>query len=306
MNVTAVGASVARVALTVLLATAACGAVAFAQEPPRTPPAKGYDDPEGVPLRPPAVDVEPVWAKPAIDTLATVRKRGTLRVGVVDNAPFVMHNAAGELTGFSIDLGRRMAADLGVDIEFVPTSWSQVVADLVGRHFDVIATGLWVTPARALMVNFSEPTSVGAMHLVANKSLTSSMKSREDFNRPDVRLVVFAGTSQEAVAARLFPKASLVKVEGDADPLAPVLEGKAHAALVTTPTPLLVVSQAPDRLAVPLDAPLQTTTTAAAIRKGDPDFLNFIDSWLAFQREDGWLAERQHYWFRTTEWLKGM
>lgn len=210
MKMTAAGAGLARVVLAVGLATAVTGAVALAQEPPKTTPASGYQDPEGVPVRPPAIDVDPVWAKPAIDTLATIRKRGTLRVGVVDNPPFVMRNAEGELAGFSIDLGRQMAADLGVEVEFVPTSWSQVVADLVGRQFDVIASGLWVTPARALVVNFTEPTS------------------------------------------------------------------------------------------------LQRTSTAAATRKGDPNFLNFIDSWLAFQREDGWLAARQHYWFRITEWMKGM
>lgn len=285
------------------------GSVALAQpQPPERPstPPSSYGEPEEAPTRPAVVDIEPVWARPAIDTLATIRRRGLLRVGVVDNPPFVMRDATGEWTGFSIDLGRRLAEDLGVDVEFVGTSWSHVVADLVGRHFDVVATGLWVTPARALVVNFSSPTSVGAMHLVANRAMTMGMRARQDFNRADVRLVVFGGTSQEAVAARVFPNATLVKVEGDADPLALVLEGKAHAALVTTPTPQLVVAQAPDRLVIPFDTPLQTTTTALAIRKGDPDFLNFLDSWLEFLREEGWLDERQHYWFRTTDWAKRM
>jgi hypothetical protein len=39
------------------------------------------------------VDIEPVWAKPAIDTIATVRARGVLKVGVVTNEPFVMRDA---------------------------------------------------------------------------------------------------------------------------------------------------------------------------------------------------------------------
>jgi polar amino acid transport system substrate-binding protein len=250
--------------------------------------------------------VEPVWARPAIDTLATVRRRGALRVGVVHNEPFVMRDAKGDLVGFSIDLGRQLADDLGVNVEFVVTSWSQVVPDLVGKQFDVIAAGLWITPARALVVNFSDPTSVGAVHLVAGKSLASTMRSRQDLDRPDVRIVVYAGTSQEKIGSQLFPRATLVKLEGDADPLAPVVEGKAHAVLVTTPVPELVVGSSPDRLFLPLGEPLQLTTTALAIRKGDADFLNFVDSWLAFQREDGWLAERQRYWFRTTEWMQEM
>jgi len=131
------------------------------------------------------------------------------------------------------------------------------------------------------------------------------MTSRQDFDRPDVRIVVYAGTSQEIVAGRLFPRATLVKLEGDADPLAPVVDGKAHALLVTTPTPQLIVGHAPDRLFLPFAEPLQTTSTAAAIRKGDADFLNFLNSWLAFQAEDGWLGERQQYWFRGSNWTKG-
>jgi hypothetical protein len=35
------------------------------------------------------------------------------------------------------------------------------------------------------------------------------------------------------------------------------------------------------------------------------DFLNLLDSWIAFRREDGWLTERRHYRFQTTEWTKG-
>lgn len=217
-----------------------------------------------------------------------------------------MRDARGELCGSSIDLGRELAKDLGVEVEFVPTSWTQVVPDLIGRQFDVIASGLWITPARALVVNFSAPTSLGAMYLIANRSVASAMKARQDFDKPDVRLVVYRGSSQESVASRLFPKATLVKIEGDADPVAALLDGKAYAMLVTTPTPKLVVDHAPDKLFQPFAELLQVTTAALAVRKGDADFLNYLDSWIAFQREGGWLADRQDYWFKTTDWLKQM
>jgi polar amino acid transport system substrate-binding protein len=295
----------ARLVLGALLICSAAASAASAQTAP-VKPGQGYEDPAGIPLRPPAAGVEPVWARPAIDTLATIRRRGTLRVGVVPTDPFVMRDRGGELVGFSIDIGRQLAEDIGVGIEFVPTSWSQVVPDLVGNHVDVIATGFWITPTRALVVNFTEPTSIGAIYLVANKALASGMKSREDFNRPDVTIAVYKGSSQEGLAASLFPRATLLKLEGDADPLVPLTEGKAHALLVTTPTPQLVVNHAPDKLFLPLADPLQTTSTAAAIRKGDADFLNFLNSWIAFRRENGWLADRQHYWFQTTDWTRGM
>jgi len=98
----------------------------------------------------------------------------------------------------------------------------------------------------------------------------------------------------------------VVKVDGDADQLTPVLEGKAHAALLTTPTPELVVRSAPEQLFLPAGGALQTTVTAAGIRKGDPDFLNYLNSWLAFQRQSGFIEERTTYWFKSAEWLKKM
>jgi polar amino acid transport system substrate-binding protein len=300
---------VKRFAFRIMLTSLAAGAVAapsWAQQPQATSARPGYADPDGVPPRPPAVDIEPVYRKPAIDTLATIMKRGVLRVGVAPAEPFVMRDANGELAGYSIDLARRFAEDLGVKVSFVPTTWSQIVPDLVGNYFDIIVSGMWVTPARALVVNFTESTAVEAVHLVAGKPLAAALKTREDFNRPDVRLVVYGGTIQEGIVARLFPRAQVVKVEGDGDQLTPVLEGRAHAALLTTPTPDLVVRTAPDRLFLPTGSSLRPTATAAAIRKGDPDFLNYLNSWLAFQRQTGFLTERSDYWFKSADWLKGM
>ena len=293
----------------VVWTTAAAWVIAaplWAQEPQLATAKPGYADPDGVPPRPAAVDIEPVYRKPSIDTLATILKRGVLRVGVAPTDPFVMRDASGERAGFSIDLGRKFAEDLGVEVVFVPTTWSQIVPDLLGNHFDVIFSGMWITPARALVMNFTDSTSIAAVHLVAGKPLAAAMKTREDFNRPDVRIVVYAGTIQEGLAARLFPRAQLVKVEGDADQIEPVLAGKAHATLVITPTPDLVVRSAPDQLFLPVGSALQMTATAAGIRKGDPDFLNYLNSWLAFQRQSGFLDERTDYWFTSAEWLKRM
>jgi len=38
------------------------------------------------------------------------------------------------------------------------------------------------------------------------------------------------------------------------------------------------------------------------VRKGDPDFLNFLDGWIRMVTDEGWLTERHNYWFRTDKW----
>jgi len=251
-----------------------------------------------------ARDIEPVYRGGTIDTLATIRKRGVLRVGVALAEPTVMHDAEGKLVGFSIDAARRLADDLGVGLEFVETSWSGIIPDLLNRESDLIMSGLWVTVPRALVINFTTPTAVEGIHVIAGRAAASRLKSPADLDRPGTKIAVYAGTLQERLAARSFPNATLLKVSGDADHLAPVLAGEADAALVPTFAPQVIVRAAPDRLAAPFAQPLSSASAAIGVRKGDPDFLNFLDSWLAVQRDEGWLDERTSFWADPTNWLK--
>lgn len=282
-----------------LLAALLCGFafvlpnVAWAQAQTKQ---SGFVDPQGIPLRPPVQDIEPVTRGPSVDTLATIRKRGVLRVGVGLSEPMVMHDAKGELIGFSVDIAHKLAEDLGVKVEFVRTSWSQLVPDLIERHFDVIIAGLWATPARALVVNYSEPTATEGVYVVANRSMAAGLKAVQDFNRPNVGIAVYAGSVQERLARRHFPQAKLIPVAGDDDQLAPVIQGKAHAALVATLAPQRLVRAAPHKLVLPFAKPLSATFTAIGLRKGDPDFLNYLNTWLALQRSEGWLGERAAHW----------
>jgi polar amino acid transport system substrate-binding protein len=271
----------------------ACAGLAHAQTTGAR--ASGFVNPEGAaPARQAAMDLPPVYRGAAEDTLATVRQRGVLKVGVVPVQPMVMMDDKGELSGYSIDLARRLANDLGVDVQFVPTSWPNVVPDLIGRHFDVIAAGLWVTMPRALVVNFTQPTAAEGIHLVSNQKTTAQWSRVSDFNRPDVRIAVDAGTVQAQLAKRQFPRAQIVT--DTPNPLEAVQKGLAHATLLPTLAPSVVLELGQGQLRLPLGQPLASTQAAMAIRKGDADFLNLLNTWLSLQREDGWLDERAFFW----------
>jgi len=80
----------------------------------------------------------------------------------------------GEWIGFEIDVARRLAKDMGVTPEFVPTKWSGIIPSLLTGKYDIIIGGLGITPTRALKVNFSIPYDYSGMAIVANKSLTKA------------------------------------------------------------------------------------------------------------------------------------
>jgi len=292
---------VAAVAMAVAGSTLVTQALAQAGTPA---PGTGAASQEAATRRVAPRDIEPVTRGGTVDTLATIRKRGVLRGGVAISEPTVMHDASGKLVGFSIDAARWLAEDMGVGVEFVETSWSGIISGLLNRESDLIMSGLWVTVPRALVINFTTPTAVEGIHVIAGRTAAARFKTPADLDRGGTRIVVYVGTLQERLAARRFPKATLVKVGGDVDHLEPVLAGEADAALVPTFAPEVIVRAAPDRLALPFAKPLSTASAAIGVRKGDFDFVNFLENWLAVQRDEGWLDVRTTCWADPTNWLK--
>lgn len=276
-------------------------APASAQTPARTPGA-GFVNPAAPPVKQPPPDIAPIWKAPSIDMLATIRQRGQLRVCVVPVAPMVMRNTSGELVGFSIDLTRQLAQDLGVEPQYVPSTWADVMPDLLSRQCDLAATGLWVTLQRALVVNFTEPTATEGLYLVASKALAPGQTEVAGFDQPSIRIAVYPGTAQETVARQRFPKAQLLT--NTDDPLLAVADGKAHAALVSSLAPKQLVAAAADRLYLPRDAAVDSQPTAIAIRKGDADFLHFLNTWLKLRQASGWLDQRAQAWAADSSWTK--
>jgi len=81
--------------------------------------------------------------------------------------PWAMKDKNGELVGFEIDVARRLAADMGVKVEFVPTKWAGIIPALLTGKFDVVIGGMGIQTKRALKVNFSIPYDYSGMALVA-------------------------------------------------------------------------------------------------------------------------------------------
>ena len=78
----------------------------------------------------------------ASSVIETIKKRGTLRVGMATFVPWAMRDKQGNLIGFEIDVATQLAADMEVKIQFVPTAWSGIIPALLAKKFDVIVGGM--------------------------------------------------------------------------------------------------------------------------------------------------------------------
>ncbi len=234
--------------------------------------------------------------------LETIKKRGAIKVGMSTFIPSAMRDKNGALVGYEIDVARRLAEDMGVRAEFAPTAWDGIIPALLAGKFDLIIGGLSITPERNLTVNFTLPYAHSGIHLVAHRKLADGFKSLDDFNRPEVTLAVRRGATPATTAKRLMPKATLRQFDEDALALQEVLNGKAHAFVTSAPTPAFEALKHPETLFLPIPEPFVQGAEGFALRKGDPDALNFFNNWILLRQQDGWLKERHDYWFKTRDW----
>ncbi len=235
-------------------------------------------------------------------TLEQVLERGVLRVGFATFVPWAMKDKTGQFTGFEIEVARRLAKDMGVTVEFVPTKWSGIIPALLTGKFDIIAGGMGILPERNLKVNFSRPYEYSGMSIMAHKEVAAGFDSLADFNAPGVTVVARIGTTAADAVKKFMPRADMRLFDGESQAIQELLNGRAHAMVASAPLPAFTVADNPDKLFLPLEETFTREPIGFAVRKGDPDFLNFLDNWILVMDSQGWLKERYAYWFTTKEW----
>ncbi len=230
-------------------------------------------------------------------------KHGVLQVGMDTFEPWAMKDKNGQFIGFEIDVAKRLAEDMGVTVEFVPTAWSGIIPALLTGKFDVIIGGMGILPQRALKVNFSQPYDYSGMAIVAHRERAAGFDTLDDFNKAEVEIAVKLGTSAVTAARKYLPQATLRMFETEPQAYQELRNGNVHAVIGNAPKPAFEALSYSDTLFLPVEGTFTKEPIGFALRKGDPDALAFFNSWITGVREEGWLGERHHYWFETRDWI---
>ena len=247
------------------------------------------------------------WAQSATKALSsesvieTIKQDGVIRIGLSIFVPWSMRDKNGDLIGFELDVGRKLAEDMGVEVEFVPTAWDGIIPALVSGNYDVIISGMSVTAQRNLTINFTDPYAYSGLAILVNKDLTDGM-SPDELNSPDVTFTARRGATPATAIAKAFPEANLLLFDEDGASTQEVLNGNAHATMAAQPAPNREAGRNPETLAVMEGELFDPSGEAFGLRKGDPDAMNYFNNWIAQQWRSGWLKERHNYWFATEDW----
>ena len=238
----------------------------------------------------------------AESTIDQVMRRGVLRVGMDTFLPWAMKDKKGELVGFEIDVARRLAADMGVKVEFVPTKWAGIIPALLTGKFDVVIGGMGIQTKRALKVNFTIPYDYSGMAIVAHKEKAAGFSNLADFNKAEIEIACKLGTTAVTAVKKYIPNAKLRLFDDEAQAYQELRNGNVAAVVGSSPRPAYEAIKYPETMFLPLDSDFTKEPIGFAVRKGDFDTLTFFNNWITIVSHEGWLTERHHYWFGTKEW----
>ena len=81
-----------------------------------------------------------------------------IRIGVdVPYEPMEFRTPDGELTGFDIELGNALCAEIGIQCEWVVQGWDGIIPGLMARKYDAIMSSMTINDDRRKQVLFSDP-----------------------------------------------------------------------------------------------------------------------------------------------------
>lgn len=241
-----------------------------------------------------------LWEK---STLNQVIKRGELRVGLeAGYLPFEMRDKRGDIIGFDVDLAKLMARAMGVKVIFVNTQWDGIIPALLTDKFDILMGGMTITPERNLQVNFAAPYLVIGQTLLIARRNADRIRSYKDANDPQFTIATKLGTTGDIAAKRYLPKAKIKTYETQTDAALEVRSGRVDAMVYDLPFNAIYAAQNKDSV-IHIKEPFTKEPLGWAVRKGDPDFLNWLDHFLEQTRNDGTYDALYAKWFEGTAWL---
>ena len=238
-------------------------------------------------------------------TINEILERGELRVGFeAGYLPFEMADKKGNFIGFDMDVAREMAKAMKVKFTPVNTAWDGIIPALITKKFDIIISGMTITQERNLKVNFADPYIIVGQTILLNKKHAGKVKSYKDLNNPKYTVTSKLGTTGEQAIKRLIPRAKYKSFEVESEAALEVLTGKADATVYDLPFCATFMAQQGEGKLIFLDEPFTFEPLAWAVRKGDPDFMNWLNNFLRQLKNDGRYDRIYNKWIKSTDWIK--
>ncbi len=230
------------------------------------------------------------------ESWAQIKKSGKLVIGIDDAfPPMEFRNDKNELVGFDIDASRELGKRLGITVEHIPTVWDTVILSLKSKKFDIVWSGMSVTPDREKEIAFTKPY-IMEKQVIVLKAGNKKIKKLKDLGPATTVGVQLGSTSEQALAKLNRKFKEIKKYDKNTDAFMDLKIGRIDALAVDELVGRYYLSQKPGEYKV-LSESLLSEPIAIGLRKEDAALKKEIQKTLDAMFKDGTMKKISIKWF---------
>jgi polar amino acid transport system substrate-binding protein len=234
----------------------------------------------------------------ADDSLAEVKKRGTLTTATEMQFPPFDISDNGTYKGVDRELVDAVAKELGVKVSYLDLPWTSVLPGLEAKKFDLVIAPVTITKERMKRYAFTVPIADATAALM-KRADDKSIAKPEDIAGKTVGGQ--KGTSQVAqlkeFAAKLPKPVEVKEYVDNNQSYADLAAGRIDASVNSLPNLAYAAAQRPDTFAVVTPPFGQPTYFSWVGRLEDKSLIDAINAAIVKLDGDGTMAKIQKTWF---------
>lgn len=230
------------------------------------------------------------------DELAQIQKSGVFKVGVEGTyPPMTYHDESGELTGFDVEVAKKVAEKLGVTAEFTESDWDSLLAGIDSKRLDTVINAVSVTEERSQKYDFAGPYFYITQQIVV-RSDDDSIVDMDSLNGKK------CANNMTTAYLDLLENAGaeIVPINTTEEAVSMINSGRADFTTFNSVIFNEYLKQHPDaKVKVAFAIPDLVDTYAVPIRKGETRLLEAVQSALDELAAEGTLSEISEQYFGT-------
>lgn len=233
----------------------------------------------------------------AQSALNEILSEGVLKVGTTGdwNPMTVRDPATNAYVGYDIDIMTQLAADLGVELEMVPTDWKTLVNGVVAGNYHMTGSAS-ISPARLKAAGYSDSYIAVEMFPFTTEDKAANFSGWDSINQSGVKVATTLGTSFEKMVKEWFPEAQIVVVEAPARGFQEVLSGRADVFVTSNIEGATLLEKFPNVRQVEVNEPRAPTPIAMLLPQTDQVWINYVNSWIELKKTQGFFEETAFKW----------
>jgi len=223
----------------------------------------------------------------ATDRLSAIQDSGTLSVCTTgDYPPFTeLDEETDELTGIDVDMAKDLASTIGVEVDWVHTSWSNLMDDFFA-DCDIGVGGISMNSDRAEQVFFTTPILEDGKMPITRCENVEKFQTIEEINQPGVISIFPEGGTNQKFAEEHFPDGQLV-THDNLTIFDEVANGNADVMTTDRAEVLYIANEYDELCAANPDETFDYSVMGYMLPQDDTVFKHYVDQWLTIALNDG-------------------